>query len=215
MTTTTYLRDIWHTLAGQYTQNREAGDNCFSEILENHSAPNRFYHNTDHIENLLHLIHEFRELLADPAALCFAAFYHDIIYDPTRRDNEHQSAQLAQRRLTQLKAPTQTIDWVTALIRATQTHTLTAEIDNFDNIDGAFFLDIDLAILGAPCETYNTYASAIRKEYAHVPDDVYARERKKVLQHFLDRDAIYRTAPLNERFGEQAVKNMRKEGEQL
>ncbi|MCP4218072.1 MAG: hypothetical protein GY765_25740 [bacterium] len=113
---------------------------------------------------------------------------------------------------SQLNVPGQIINSVTALIRATQTHSLTADIDNFD---GAFFLDIDISILGTPVEMYDNYASAIRSEYAHVPDDVYKRERIKLLHSFLNRDTVYETTPMNLLFGGQAIKNIREEIKRL
>jgi predicted metal-dependent HD superfamily phosphohydrolase len=81
----------------------------------------------------------------------------------------------------------QRIDRVTELVLATISHKNPLPGD----LDMAFFLDIDLAILAAPQEQYDSYASKIRKEYGHVSDDAYRAGRSKVLQAFLDRDRIY------------------------
>jgi predicted metal-dependent HD superfamily phosphohydrolase len=56
-------------------------------------------------------------------------------------------------------------------------------------------LDIDLAILAADPAEFDEYERAIRAEYAWVPDENYRAARAKILQSFLDRERIYRTAP--------------------
>jgi predicted metal-dependent HD superfamily phosphohydrolase len=54
--------------------------------------------------------------------------------------------------------------------------------------------DADLAILAAASDRYTQYATAIRQEYAHIPDVDFRAGRAKVLRRFLDRPTIYRTA---------------------
>ena len=68
--------------------------------------------------------------------------------------------------------------------------------------DAPYLIDIDLAILGADPAAFDVYDAAIRKEYAHVPDDAYRAGRAKALQSFLDRERIFTTsafAPLETR----------------
>lgn len=46
--------------------------------------------------------------------------------------------------------------------------------------DKHYFLDIDMAILGAPADEYNSHAKQVREEYSFLPDDVYKNLRLKV-----------------------------------
>ena len=48
--------------------------------------------------------------------------------------------------------------------------------------DVAVDLDADLAILGAEKGVYDGYAEAIRREYAHVPDEEFSDQRACVTQ---------------------------------
>jgi predicted metal-dependent HD superfamily phosphohydrolase len=71
--------------------------------------------------------------------------------------------------------------------------------------------DIDLSILGRAPDEYAAYAHAIRDEYAWVPFPKYAEARIRVLETFLARPSVFVLDELQQRFGEQAVSNMREE----
>ena len=51
----------------------------------------------------------------------------------------------------------------------------------------------------------------IRKEYAIYPDMLYNPGRKKVLQHFLTMDTIYKTAVYRDRYEQKAKENLQRE----
>ena len=57
-------------------------------------------------------------------------------------------------------------------------------------------LDADLAVLAAEPSRYQAYARGVRAEYTHVDDAAWRTGRAAVLRAFLDRPAIYRTAPM-------------------
>lgn len=46
--------------------------------------------------------------------------------------------------------------------------------------DKHYFLDIDMAILGAPSEEYNSYTRKVREEYSFLTDEFYKNLRLKV-----------------------------------
>ena len=52
--------------------------------------------------------------------------------------------------------------------------------------------DADLAVLAGPPEAYAGYASAVREEYAHLPDEVFVPGRIAVLEHLLALPELYR-----------------------
>ncbi|MFD2921463.1 hypothetical protein ACFS6H_17175 [Terrimonas rubra] len=74
-----------------------------------------------------------------------------------------------------------------AQILATKAHQASTDPDT------NYFTDADLSILGQPWEVYETYYKNVRKEYAMYPDFLYNPGRKKVLQHFLSMDRIFKT----------------------
>ncbi|TYA75040.1 hypothetical protein FUA24_13495 [Seonamhaeicola marinus] len=152
-----------------------------------------------------------KERIKNFDAVLFAVWYHDIIYSATKKDNEVQSANYAQERLTSLNLEKGLIETIKTLIISTQKH----EIILTENNDNALLLDMDLSILGSSWEDYHKYLKNIRKEYAIFPNFMYRKGRKKVLQHFLERDTLYFTAYFQSKFEAQARKNLNKEIELL
>lgn len=142
--------------------------------------PHRAYHTDKHIARMLADVpagEERRELIA-------AIWLHDIVYEPTRGDNEERSAEQASRDLagTAIDAGE-----VAALILGTKHHQGASPLQNLLN-------DIDLAILATDEADYADYARAIRREYAHVPDTAYRSGRAAVLRRFLEQALIYHDA---------------------
>ena len=74
--------------------------------------------------------------------------------------------------------------------------------------DARVLVDVDLSILGAPAARFDEYEAQVREEYAWVPGFIYRRERRKILQGFLARPAIFSTAPFLERYEQQARVNI-------
>ncbi|MCX7784480.1 MAG: hypothetical protein N2318_12665 [Meiothermus sp.] len=169
-------------------------------LLTRHTEPQRFYHNLAHLDTLL-------KLLPAKPHLEFAVWFHDAVYDPTRTDNEAQSALLAEQNLRHLGVAPPLIQAVVDIILATQNH-------QTGDPDGALFLDADLSILGAEPKTYQAYAQAIRQEYAWVPEALFQERRALVLQKFLSRERIYQTEAFA-RLEQPARENLRRELEAL
>jgi predicted metal-dependent HD superfamily phosphohydrolase len=71
------------------------------------------------------------------------------------------------------------------------------------------FLDLDLLILGMEREQYVKYAKNIRKEYDFVPDDIYAKERKIILNQYLNSQFIFKTKNFRDLFEKQARNNIK------
>jgi predicted metal-dependent HD superfamily phosphohydrolase len=165
-----------------------------------YAEPHRAYHTWDHIQDMLDLSKGIEHLLTDRAAFAIAILFHDAIYDPLAGDNEERSAALMREKVSGC-VPVSTIDAAQALILATKTHRPGA------HPDAAFLIDIDLAILGAEPQRFDTYDTAIRKEYAHVPEAVYRVGRARVLQSFLDRERIFCTDQFS-RLERQARSNL-------
>ena len=199
------LKDTWVRLCSRYTGDSLLIAGYLKEIEDNYGHEKRYYHNLRHIENLIQQLYRAKALISNEDALVFAAFYHDLIYDTTRSDNEEKSAAIARGRLQKLNVPEHTINTCDACILATRMHTRT------DETDCNIFTDADLSILGAPMPVYKAYAKQIRMEYSAVPDELYRDGRKNVLERILQMEAIFKTPFFREELETEARKNIRNE----
>lgn len=170
----------WNALLTSLGLDPDQHFSVLDDLLIRYTEPQRYYHNLAHLDALLAL------LPAQPH-LELAVWFHDAVYDPTRTDNELQSARLAEQSLQRLGVAPALIQRVVSLILATQHH-------RSDDLETALFLDADLAILGAEARTYQAYARAIRLEYAWLPEALFKARRAMVIRQFLSRERIYQTA---------------------
>ena len=174
-------------------------DRLKAELSALYRAPGRHYHGLAHVEALLALAREYRADLADPQAVEAAIWFHDAIYDSRRSDNEARSAALAAGKLAPGVEPAR-LSRIAAMIEATATHALPGLGDEAATRDAAFFLDMDLSILGAPAAAFDSYEAAVRREYAWVDDEAWAAGRAAVLRKFLARPTIFHTEAFRQRF---------------
>ncbi|MCH2194628.1 hypothetical protein [Kordia sp.] len=203
----TDLYTLWLNLTSKYTDDALFIDNHWEEIKDAYTRKNRHYHNLQHLNYMLHLATKDAVNLMDYDMILFAIWYHDIIYNATKSNNEFKSAKFAQKQLKKLQIDSKRVENCVDLIISTKKH----EILNVQNEDNAYLLDWDLAILGTPWETYQRYSQNIRKEYSMFPDFMYKKGRKKVLQHFLERPRIYYTKKYYDLWETIARNNIQKE----
>ena len=107
--------------------------------------------------------------MLDREILSAAIWWHDVVYDATRADNEELSARLAEQHVRE-----DISQEVGRLIRLTKTH----DVQAGDHL-GAILISIDLSILGAEPARYDAYAAAIRQEFIHVPEARLSRRPRK------------------------------------
>lgn len=202
------LETEWQTVLQRYCSDDLKIDEIFQLLVEKYCEKHRAYHNLSHVS---YLLEESKKVEFEDFDVVFlATWFHDVIYEPKRNDNETESAKLAVELLQKLNIPNDKIAKIEKNILATQTHSA----ENLDN-DGRIFLDLDLSILGANPEIYLNYSRAIRQEYSHVWNFLYRRGRRKVLESFLKRDVIYFTENLRTRFEKQARLNLANEIKEL
>lgn len=172
------------------------------ELAAAYTVPGRHYHNLAHIEDCLGALARVENLSAlDREILSEAIWWHDVVYDPTRSDNEELSARLAEQH-----AREDLRQEVGRLIRLTRTH----DVQPDDRL-GAILISIDLSILGAEPARYDAYAAAIRQEFIHVPEADYRAGRARVLGQFAARPVIFPDAALAARYDRQARENLARE----
>ncbi|RXH19269.1 HD domain-containing protein [Bradyrhizobium guangzhouense] len=167
-----------------------------------YAAPGRHYHNLAHIEDCLTALARVDGLSAvERETLTEAIWWHDVVYDPARSDNEERSAELAEQHVRiELRQE------VGRLIRLTKTH----DVDAGDRL-GAVLISIDLAILGADPARYDAYAAAIRREFSHVSEDDFRIGRARVLRRFAAREVIYPDSSFAATLDRQARANLARE----
>lgn len=213
---TVYQQDIeilkhqWDDLLSFSTADTSIKDKNFQVVKESYSEQHRFCHNLSHIKMLFNLLESSHGWIQNPTVVRFSIWFHDVVYDPNKNNNEEESARLASRGLSELHVDTSTIEIVRNMILATKGHG-GRDLSG----DTKLFLDLDLAILGATEDLYRQYSQAIRAEYAWVPEPAYREGRTKVLRSFLSRERIYATDEMKNKYEEQARKNMQTEIEIL
>lgn len=197
------LRAGWDTAWGAFSLGNTGGE-VYRDLVEKYSEPHRAYHNLVHIQECLHLLDAARGFLARPEEAELAIWFHDAIYDTRQSGNEARSAEWAEKVLRENGAPVEAANRVGHLIRLTshQSKQLTG--------DAAIVSDVDLAILGAEAERFDAYDAAIRQKYIWVPDDVFRRERGRILAGFLTRPRIYHSPFFYEGLEELARANLRR-----
>jgi predicted metal-dependent HD superfamily phosphohydrolase len=200
------LKSSWETLLQPFQVEPPLEQKVFFDIVTAYTAANRFYHNLEHIYQVLETIEQLGSLSLNFAAIQLSAWFHDVIYDSRAKENEEKSAEYAKLTLKSLKIPQATIAQVKNLILLTKNHQALAA-----DIDSQIFLDADLAILGSSESGYRAYAQAIRQEYSWITDAEYRIGRKRVLQNFLQRDRIYLTPQMFTTLEKKARQNLRAE----
>lgn len=200
-----FLTAGWSALTGACGAG-ETADRWLAALTRLYSGPERHYHNLRHVAEMLRLLGQFHADAADYSAVRFAAWFHDAVYDTRKGTNEDESAALAEQALGELGFPSQTTSLTRRLILATKRHEAEGGPPGL-----GLFLDADLAILGAPEDTYAAYSEAIRREYAWVPEGDYREGRLKVLTNFLRRGRLFYTGQMAARFEAQARRNLSNE----
>lgn len=171
-------------------------------LIARYSEPHRKYHTLQHLTECLENVRELRALAEHAAEIEIALWFHDAIYQVRRNDNEAKSAAWAHASMLAGGTPPAAAARVHELVLATRHNAIPS------GNDAAILVDVDLWILGAPPERFDEYERQIRAEYGWVPDFLYRRERRKILQQFLARSRIFNTELFFVRFESQARANV-------
>jgi predicted metal-dependent HD superfamily phosphohydrolase len=190
--------EAWAQLAGNSPTSRTE----WAAVVAAWGEPHRRYHDLGHLAAVLGLVGELAGAASDPDAVRLAAWYHDVVYDPRRGDNEEVSAERARAGLRGL-VPPERVEEVVRLVLLTAGHDPAP-----DDADGAVLCDADLAVLAAPPEAYAAYASAVREEYGHLSDAEFTAGRTAVLEHLLALPALYRLPALAAEWTPRARANL-------
>lgn len=167
------------TIADNITQavwliNQYGIDITEAEVRRRYSEPNRHFHTTEHLNDVLSHIFEDYPYTDDMASMVIAAIFHDIVYDPQRKDNEERSIEVLEFYINDSEKNLDIIEQGKKIILATKTHDKIHKlISDFNNYDCSI-LDKDLPDL-------LKWEEQIRKEYSFAPWDVYKERRLRFL----------------------------------
>lgn len=201
------LKEIYKNLLLEIGFNLNEINNLWLDVEKTYSKKSRYYHNLTHLEEMVFWFLKYKEQLQQPNEVLFSIFYHDYVYNVTRKDNELKSAEHA----IALLKPNHKLNkpLVFDLIVATQLH------EHSENEDSNWLIDFDLKILSKDWDDYKIYNQQIRKEYNIYPDFLYNPGRKKALAHFLENKNIYQTETFRTLFEDKARENIIREIQEL
>lgn len=174
----------------------------FTRLAAAYAEPARAYHTAEHIQDCLAHLDLSRQTAQRPDEAEAAIWFHDAVCLPGHPENEERSADLARTALAHAGVPPNMVKRVGNMILATRHQAVVEEPD------AALVCDIDLSVLGRSPNLFDRFEQQIRQEYASLSESAYRNGRSRVLEKFLERPAIYQTAPFRERYEAQARANL-------
>jgi predicted metal-dependent HD superfamily phosphohydrolase len=172
----------------------------WAQLHQSLGAPDRRFHNLDHIRDCLRHFDRVAHLLTHPDAVELALWFHDAEYEPGDPGNERRSAELFLR-LAAGAAPVLRRR-VCGLILATR-HACVARTH-----DRRFIVDIDLAGFGAPWDRFMHHGDLLRHEFARQSDRQYYDGQVAFLEQLARRPAFFATDYYRERYEARARENL-------
>jgi predicted metal-dependent HD superfamily phosphohydrolase len=172
------------------------------DVLGRYSEPHRHYHTSQHLAECFEKVKSIIALAVHPAEVNVGLWFHDVIYDTRRHDNEERSAAWARSAARELGASAESAQRIYDLIIFTR-HTVEPV-----GIDACVLVDADLSILGAPPARFQEYEAQVRSEYEWLPDAMFRSARARILKDFLGRPHLYCTAHFRQRYEAQARRNL-------
>lgn len=163
------------------------------------------YHKRLHAIDCSNELYEIKHLLDDSDAVECALLFHDVIYNPLSKTNEEDSADVAEKMLTQRWVPKDFIGKVKKLILATK------HIDTPQDNDTKYIMDIDNSILGKDPRTYTQYTKDVRREYYMYSDIQFKKWREDFLHWIASKKSVYHTEYFHDKYQKQLEINVLQE----
>lgn len=175
-------------------------------LLAAYGEESRGYHDVRHLSEVLARLDELADAgtAYDRVPVLLAAWFHDAVYDG-ERDAEERSAAWAEDALPAV-VDGATVAEVARLVRLTEAHR-----PDDEDANGCALSDADLGVLAAPQERYDEYVAAVRKEYRHLPDDVFTAGRADVLRELVAKPRLFHTGYALAHWEEPARRNVERE----
>ena len=182
-------------------ENKNDVDYWWHEILENYTKKWKFYHNLNHVYSFVNLFEKYNKFINNyKNEFLISIYFHDIIYIPSRNDNEEESINMFNKFYNEVKPNNLNKEKVIEFIAETKNHSLSKDYD----FELDLFLDMDMQIVAD--ENWEDYENKIRKEYCFVDETEYKNKRKQFLQSLVNKNRIFRTQIFYDTY-EQIAKN--------
>ncbi|OWF40816.1 uncharacterized protein LOC110463289 [Mizuhopecten yessoensis] len=205
------VRQRWHDVNKEIGVSEVVAERWWGVVRDLYSDPARHYHTLQHLREMFqHFDFAGGHItFCYPRLVTLAVFFHDIIYEPKKPDNEERSADKFEEYAAEVNVLSdvdckKVKDW----ILLTKSHTA---LKGDNSGDEHYFLDIDMAVLGRPVADYDEYANQIRAEYIHVPEEIYRSKRAQILEDFLTRLPLFSTKLFQKQFEDRAKTNLIRE----
>jgi predicted metal-dependent HD superfamily phosphohydrolase len=174
------MDDLKHRFTSLWEETGEIGKAMSAEWLvlkQSYTQSFRAYHNLSHLREMFAYFEVYQSELTQPNTVAWAIFYHDLIYNIWRKDNELKSALEAENRLKLAKIDIKNLQSIKRLIMVTKDHQAQTE-------DEKWMVDFDLAILGQSEAVYQLYTNNIRLEYKRFHNLCIPKEGKRYCNIF-------------------------------
>lgn len=206
------LKIRWHEFANRVGAKKDI--NLIWEWLkQSYCNSDRFYHTFDHIRsclNSLDYLNTTHSLIGrNLIDIEFAIWFHDIVYDTQKTNNEEESINLFVNAYGVMRINNDySKENIIRMIEKSNHRIPTYDDPDKFDFSTLAFLDIDLNILSERADIFDQYETNIRREYEWVPLDLYRSKRSEILESFLSRRKIYNTVFWGKDFEIQARKNI-------
>lgn len=158
-------------------------EEVYENIVKRWNEPHRFYHNIDHLNFLVDTFRQMydnSEITAEEmSTLILVAFFHDVIYDPKRDDNEAKSVDYFRKSCEDGSMKTGFADQVMNMILDTS-----YRIEPKDKLSKIFW-KADNSVLGLPVNKLIEVEHKIFQEFQFAPYDKYRKGRIEFLESSL------------------------------
>lgn len=201
------LQNRWNGLMDRLRVGAALASEVYSIIYECYTAADRYYHTMAHLEKCFTEFDKIANYLSSKPEVELALWFHDLIQIPKGKSNEELSSIISFGYTWELTGDIGMAAKVQQIVKATA-HQSGSEIQDLDT---AYLLDIDLAILGTSPVEYAVYEANIRREYGYLEAGSYRLGRCQVLQGFLNQTHIYRTPYFREIYEKPARVNIAKQ----
>lgn len=197
MTSLARWHSAWRQLGASHVD-----EDLYHQLVACYSEPHRKYHTMQHLDECLLHLENVRSLCDHPEEVELALWFHDAIYDTSKKDNEKRSAEWARDSVVAAGVSSEPAERIYELVMVTVHNTVPV------GTDAAVLVDIDLGILGAEEARFDEYELQVREEYSWVPEPLYRAARRKVLEQFARREWIYNTATFRSQYETRARDNL-------
>lgn len=181
----------------------------YKPLVKKYDEEGRSFHDLTHINDCLDEFDEIKGFLKNPLEVELAIWYHDVIYNFLKKDNEEKSAEFFKKSFSNLFGYMPLLKNVSELILTTKDHIPSK------NPDSGYLVDIDFYSLGVPFEVFVENTNKIRKEYKYFSDADFKKGRIAFLESVLKKDRVYFTDYFHSKYEGRARDNMKKSIELL